>query len=90
MYQAGMNTGGGIVPMDALRIMYPLGYWDIVKEQADTFEIDPFISRDHAEESHYNPGLCLRREQSAHAAHARHGKGDMQEAEYRLLHPQQL
>jgi soluble lytic murein transglycosylase len=57
MYQSGMNTGGAIVPMDALRIMFPLGYWDTVKEQADTFGIDPFlITGIIREESHYNPG----------------------------------
>lgn len=56
LYQAGMNNGGGKVPDEALKIMYPLGYWDTVTRQADIFEIDPFlVAGIIREESRYDP-----------------------------------
>ncbi len=56
LYQAGMNSGSGKVPAEALKIMYPLGFWDTVTRQADTFEIDPFlVAGVIREESRFNP-----------------------------------
>jgi len=56
LYRTSVSTGSSIVPDDALRLIFPLAFWDVIHTEADRFGVDPFLVSSLArEESHFDP-----------------------------------
>ncbi|HLB25280.1 MAG TPA: transglycosylase SLT domain-containing protein [Nitrospirota bacterium] len=57
LYRDSIGPGKDILPADALKLIFPLGYWDSVYMGAAAYRLDPLLlCAIIREESSYNPG----------------------------------
>src|SRR5262249_18330515 len=43
-YPQFMATGGEDVPPELLRVIYPMGYWDLIRKYAAHYDLDPYLA----------------------------------------------
>lgn len=56
LYSSRMSDGRSSVSAESLRIMFPLGFWEVIRDQAVRFGVDPFLVASLVrQESHYDP-----------------------------------
>jgi len=61
IYEQRLNSGRSNIPADALTIIYPLGYWETIKTQSESFGLDPLlVAALIRQESRFNPGSVSR------------------------------
>jgi len=56
LYKTGSETGGEKAPLSAMKLMFPLAYWDVIKREAALLEVDPLlVCSVIREESRFDP-----------------------------------